>query len=68
MKSLTAALSLLCFSAPALAHPGAHGGSVLSVLEHLLSQPDHRAVIVMGLVSLVVALALIPSRGHDDSR
>jgi hydrogenase/urease accessory protein HupE len=43
---LTALPLTLTASAPALAHPGEHHGDVGSTLLHLMSEPDHIALLV----------------------
>ena len=35
---------LLLAATPALAHPGAHHGTLLDAVAHLLSEPDHLAL------------------------
>jgi hydrogenase/urease accessory protein HupE len=51
MKKLLIA-TLLTGSAPsvAFAHPGEHGMTVLNSLWHLLTEPDHLAMIAVGII------------------
>jgi hypothetical protein len=54
-KILISAAAVVASSNAALAHPGEHGFSVLNSLWHLLTEPDHLAMIG---VAVVVAGAL----------
>lgn len=49
-KFLIAAATLITTSSVALAHSGEHALSVLNSLGHLLTEPDHLAVIAVGIV------------------
>jgi hydrogenase/urease accessory protein HupE len=54
-----ASLILLFFAGEALAHPDhGSGGWLTAALSHLLSEPDHLAVILAPLVVAVAWLAL----------
>jgi hydrogenase/urease accessory protein HupE len=54
-----ASLILLLFAGEALAHPDhGSGGWLTAALSHLLSEPDHLAVILAPLVVAVAWLAL----------
>lgn len=54
MKQKSTAMFLVLFSPFAYAHPGAHHGSILNAVVHLLSEPDHLA---MALIAGVVGVA-----------
>ena len=54
MKQKSTALLLMVFSPFAYAHPGEHHGSMLNVVAHLLSAPDHLA---MALVAVAAGVA-----------
>lgn len=40
---------LTLVTAPALAHPGEHHANLLATLWHLLSQPDHLALLALAV-------------------
>ena len=61
MRSLTAPL-LSLLAGNALAHPGDHHQSLLSSLGHLLTEPDHLAMI---LIALVVGITFLRSRANS---
>lgn len=52
---------LTIFSAPAWAHVGGHHGNLVATLGHLLSEPDHFAVLALAMGGGVVG-ALIQRR------
>lgn len=56
MRAITASL-LALFASAAQAHPGEHHGNLLTSLWHLLTAPDHLAMIAVAVV-IGVALAL----------
>ncbi len=49
-KILFATVTLVSTSSVALAHSGEHALSVLSSLAHLLTEPDHLAMIAVGII------------------
>jgi hydrogenase/urease accessory protein HupE len=53
-RILTPTLALAAMSNAAMAHPGDHGFSLAASLFHLLTEPDHLAMIV-GAVVLAAA-------------
>ncbi len=54
-RSLTSILALAGFAGSAMAHPGDHGFSLTGSLVHLLSEPDHLAMMAGAVVAAVVA-------------
>jgi len=52
MRALLAILLTLA-AVPALAHPGAHHANLFETVLHLLSQPDHLALLALALVVAV---------------
>lgn len=46
-------LLLMLLPAQAHAHPGDHHGGFLSAITHLLSEPDHFALLVVAVVGAV---------------
>jgi hydrogenase/urease accessory protein HupE len=49
-KFLIAAATLVASSSAALAHAGDHAYTLLNSIGHVLSEPDHLAMIVVGVV------------------
>ena len=49
-KFLIATATLVSTSSVALAHPGEHALSVLNSVVHLLTEPDHLAMIAFGII------------------
>jgi hypothetical protein len=49
-KILIAAVTLGLTANAAFAHPGEHAMTVLKTIGHLLTEPDHLAMIVVGIV------------------
>jgi hypothetical protein len=47
-KILTTAIATLGFSSTAFAHPGEHAFNVANSLIHLLTEPDHLAMLALG--------------------
>lgn len=54
-RILTSTLIFAGLSGSALAHPGDHGLSVLGSLAHLLTEPDHLAMIAGAVIVAAVA-------------
>lgn len=54
MKYKTIALLPLLFSPLAHAHPGAHHGTLMDSIVHLLTEPDHLA---MAAIAVLVGIA-----------
>ena len=54
-RILTSTLILAGLSGSALAHPGEHGFAIVGSLAHLLSEPDHLAMLVGAIVVACVA-------------
>lgn len=52
-RILTSTLILAGLSGSAMAHPGEHGFSILGSFAHLLSEPDHLAMLA-GTVAIAV--------------
>lgn len=46
-RTLSTLLALAASTGSALAHPGEHGFSVIGSLAHLLTEPDHLAMMAM---------------------
>lgn len=48
MKSMTGLSAMLLLPGIASAHEGEHGGSVASGFIHVITQPDHLAIVCLG--------------------
>jgi hypothetical protein len=57
-KFLAAAIATVATSGSAMAHPGEHAFTVAGSLVHLLTEPDHLAMIAVGASVLGVAYVL----------
>jgi hydrogenase/urease accessory protein HupE len=68
MKPTVAALLILLASPLALAHPGEHHMGLLAGLLHLLSEPDHLALLLIALVIGVSAGLFYRRRERARSR
>jgi hydrogenase/urease accessory protein HupE len=65
----TALIPLLLCAQNALAHPNHPGGSPLSAgLLHLLTEPDHLAVILLPLVVVAALVTLLRRRARRAGR
>lgn len=54
-RILTSTLILASLSGSAMAHPGEHGFSIVGSLVHLLSEPDHLAMLAGTIVVAFLA-------------
>jgi hydrogenase/urease accessory protein HupE len=49
-KLIIATVALAASTSAALAHPGEHVMSLINTVVHLMTEPDHLAMIVVGIV------------------
>ena len=68
MAHTFSALLLLLVATPALAHPGAHHGTLLDAVAHLLREPDHVALLAAAVVAGVLGARMYRRRSHTRAQ
>ena len=64
--SLTLLLSLAAL--PALAHPGDHHGDLAALLWHLVSEPDHLAMMTIAVIIGAAAAITLRRRARNKNK